>query len=44
MSYSNIESEFRIPDPQETNGVRIIDPNPLGQIVPHEELFIYVNL
>jgi len=24
--------------------VRIIDPNPLAQIVPHEDLFIYVSL
>lgn len=44
MSYTSTKSEFQVPDPSDENGVRIIDPNPYGQIVPHEELFIYVNL
>ena len=27
-----------------TNNVRILEPNPVGETVPHEDLFIYVSL
>lgn len=32
------------PTASDTNNVRFLDPNPLGEIVPHEDLFIYVSL
>jgi len=43
MSLSKTEFEPKITTYQ-GNEVRIVDPNPLHQTVPHEDLFIYVSL
>jgi len=37
-------SEFNPRIISEEQNVRFLDPNPLGEIVPHEDLFIYVSL
>ena len=38
------ESSFNPQVVSNQNNVRIIDPNPLGETVPHEDLFIFVSL
>jgi len=47
MSYTKSEFTPNLisgPGLSQQNDVRILDPNPLGQIVPHEDLFIYASL
>jgi hypothetical protein len=51
MSYTRSEFTPYFVDPKtgqptlnDTNGVRILEPNPIGETVPHEDLFIYVSL
>ena len=41
-SYS--ESSFNPKVTADVNGVRIVDPNPFGETVPHEDMFIFVSL
>ena len=38
------ESSFNPQVISNQNNVRIVDPNPLGETVPHEDLFIFVSL
>jgi hypothetical protein len=37
------ESEFK-PTVDGFNNIKIIDPNPVGQVVPHEDMIIYASL
>ena len=42
MAYS--ESSLNPQIIKNENGVRILDPNPLGETVPHEDMFIFIKL